>query len=132
MQILFSHTLRKIPFGWKKIWMLKDPWQNWSDLTKIFIKFLIVSTTLDTSFSIFMLNRFTYRIDVIWTPLLNRTPPIKNSNTTPVKYLYLGQKLVKSGPNLNWAPPKNPFWKIEPWGCIEADTVIIHSDALLK
>ena len=36
-----------------------------------------------------------YRIDVIWTPLLNRTPPIKNSNTTLVKNLYLGQKLVK-------------------------------------
>ena len=26
---------------------------------------------------------------------------------------------------LNWPPPKNPYWKIEPWGSIRADTVSI-------
>ena len=26
---------------------------------------------------------------------------------------------------LNWPPPKNPYWKIEPWGSIRADTVYI-------
>ena len=69
------------------------------------------------------LDTIRYRIDVIWTPLLNRTPPIENSNKTPVKNLYLGQKLVKSEPNLNWTPPKNPFWKIEPRGSKRDDTV---------
>ena len=36
-----------------------------------------------------------YRIDVIWTPLSNRTPPKANSNTTPVKNPVLGHKLLK-------------------------------------
>ena len=66
-----------------------------------------------------------YRTDVIWTPLLNRTPSLENSNITPVKNLYLGQKLIKLEPNLNWSPPKNPFWKIEPWGSNNVDTVTI-------
>ena len=26
--------------------------------------------------------------------------------------------------NLNWTSPKNPEWKKEPWGCIQADTVL--------
>ena len=44
-------------------------------------------------FSIFV----AYRINVIWTPLLNRAPTIENSNTTPVKNPDLGQKSVKIG-----------------------------------
>ena len=38
-----------------------------------------------------------YRIHVIWAPLLNRTPPIEYSNTTPAKTPVLGQKLAKIG-----------------------------------
>ena len=38
-----------------------------------------------------------YRIRVVWTPLLNRTPPIEYSSTTPVKNPNLGQKLAKFG-----------------------------------
>ena len=67
-----------------------------------------------------------YHINVIWTPLLNRTPPIENSNTTPLKYLYLGQKLVKLEPNLNWTPPKISFWEIETRGSNNVDTVNFH------
>ena len=33
---------------------------------------------------------FIYRINVTWTPLLNRTPPIENYNRTPVKNRDLG------------------------------------------
>ena len=40
---------------------------------------------------------FNYRIHAIWAPLLNRTPPIEYSNTTPVKNPVLGQKLAKIG-----------------------------------
>ena len=38
---------------------------------------------------------YKYRIHVIWAPLLNRTPPIEYSNTTPVKNPILGQNLAK-------------------------------------
>ena len=37
----------------------------------------------------------TYRIQVIWAPILNRTPHNKYSNTTPVKNPVLPQKLGK-------------------------------------
>ena len=65
-----------------------------------------------------------YRIHVIWAPLLNRTPPIEYSNTTPVKNLVLGQKLDKLQQNLNCTPLKNPFWKIEYRGSNNVSTVI--------
>ena len=44
-----------------------------------------------------MKSNVIYRIHVIWAPLLNRTPPIEYSNTTPVKNPVLGQKLAKIG-----------------------------------
>ena len=71
---------------------------------------------------------FTYRIDVIWTPLLNRTPSSEKSNRTPVIKPDLSQKLVKSLSNLNWTPPKNQFWKIEHRSCNKANTVFIKTD----
>ena len=34
-----------------------------------------------------------------------------------------GQKVHFLRDFLNWPPPKNPFWKIEPWGCNQAEMV---------
>ena len=70
-----------------------------------------------------MLFTLDYRIDVIWTPLLNRTSSIENSNRSPVKKLDLGQKLVKLWQNLNRTPAKNPFWKIDTRGLNNVGTV---------
>ena len=65
-----------------------------------------------------------YRIDVIWTPLSNRTPLTANSNTTPVKTPILSKKLVNFLGKFELTPPKNPVWKIEPQGCNNVDKVI--------
>ena len=62
----------------------------------------LTKTNLSVSITIMRQNKMMYRIHVIWAPLLNRTPPIEYSNTTPVKNLVLGQ-------NFNWTNQKTNF-----------------------
>ena len=42
-----------------------------------------------------------------------------------------GQKVHYLRDFLNWPQLKNPYWKIEPRGCIDADTVIFEENAMV-
>ena len=56
---------------------------------------------------------FIYHIGVIWTPLLNRTPPLRNHAKMQFLCVFMWQSEVK-----------NLFWKIEPRGSNRAYTVL--------
>ncbi len=52
----------------------------------------IIHTTV-----LYFVKLVTYRIDVIWTSLLNKTPPTENSDTNPFKSPDLSLKFLKDG-----------------------------------
>ena len=73
-----------------------------------------------------------YRIRSNASPLLNIAPPCNVKSHVFVVFLEYNptffSKVHFLRDILNWTPPKNSFWKIEPRACIQADMLVWYEN----